>query len=319
MRQGILSNIIRRFFLFLIIFTSHTNLLAADAQESILIEDGRYYFSFTPKILGDRIQNDYSLGLFYTEARRFGGEIRYRNTNSFGLNEIWDIDDSMLAIRQESFEVHLMPVRYQFLRGDMLSMRAGAGAYYNYSKSDNRGYFLYHPAGPDSYNAYHYNFSGHSVGPMLDADINFNWRFLYASFSAGLAPVYYLDQTQEWYLSPLMSPASYSVSSGEMSGPYYYLNLDVAFDFFGIFSLFGTMFFEYNRLCYRSIDTGITSGWTEIDTKDEFITLALEISILIKMGRSGIMPQIGYGRTFNEQGGGDSYFIIGLKNFGFRF
>jgi hypothetical protein len=46
---------------------------------------------------------------------------------------------------------------------------------------------------------------------------------------------------------------------------------------------------------------------------EEYKVLALEISLLINLGAGGFMPQIGYGRTFDEATGGRNYLLIGVK------
>jgi len=165
---------------------------------------------------------------------------------------------------------------------------------------------------------------------MLDAGLNWRGEFFYGSFSAGVVPVFYLNQKQTLNLSPLMDPPSYSVSGGSASGPYYYLNLDMAF-VTKYFSLFFTLFNEFSRLSYTSIDFDDNGAWVGSDITQDYKVLALEISLLLNLEalnldgmietmiirryqkKYGMNVQIGYGRTFDEATGGRNYLLIGIK------
>jgi len=298
--------------------------LAATAEESgFNIDLGRLFFSFSPKILEDGTQNDYSVGFFYNNALKTSGELRFRTINtSFFLDDdaIWDITDSMLSGSQEAYEVFLLPFNYHFFRTEYFSFSLGAGVYYNFNKTHEKGYLndstLYYPAGPDNYNLFKYDFSGHAIGPMADAVLNLRWGIFYGSFSAGIVPFFYFNQKQTLVLSPLMTPDSFTVSSGSLSGPYYYLNLDLAVSF-NYFSLFVTLFNESSKLSYSAIGFGEAVEWASPDVTVNYITLALEVSVLINLGSSDLIPQIGYGRLFDTQGGGKNYFLVGVKKFQF--
>jgi len=108
-----------------------------------------------------------------------------------------------------------------------------------------------------------------------------------------------------------MNPPAYTVSGESSSGPYYYLNLDLALDLKYV-SLFFTLLNEYSRLSYTAAGIGDSGAWTSSDVTEEYTVLALEISLLINLGAGGFMPQIGYGRTFDETGG-KNYLLLGVK------
>ena len=311
-------------FVIFIIFVFISCCLFAQEPEAPGI-DLLHYYSFTPKILEDGTQNDFTFGSFYNaktemQEQKFSGEVRGRTIKTSGMGEIWDITDSMLTSENETYEVFFLPGNYQFLSLSNFSLRAGIGAYYNFNKAYRKGYFndksLYEdPLKPDHYNAYVYDFKGHAVGPILDLDISFKWKFLNLSFSGGVVPIYYFYQDTSLKLSPLMTPSEFSVSGGETSGPYYYLNLDLAVNFFDYVTLFVTLFNEYSNLKYNSITFDEAGAWTSLAVTDEYRTLALEISLLINL-KGGLFSQLGYGRTFDEENGGKNYFILGVKKLG---
>jgi len=287
-----------------------------EKSEGFELDLGRFYLSFNPKIFEDGTQNDYSFGIFYNDALKWGGEIKFRTIDTSGNDTIWEITDSMSAYKQKAYEVFLLPVNYHFFRKAGFTMRAGAGIYYNYNKSETRGFFndssLYEPAGPDHFNNYNYDFSGHALGPIVDIGISWRGGFFYGSFSAGVVPISYFNQKQSLKISPLMEPPSFSVSGESASGPYYYLNLDAAV-ITKYFTLFITLFNEFSRLSYTSIGFDDNGEWTGSDITQDYRVLALEISLLINLGPGGLLPQIGYGRTFEEESGGRNYLLIGVK------
>jgi len=110
-----------------------------------------------------------------------------------------------------------------------------------------------------------------------------------------------------------MTPPEFSVSGESASGPYYYLNLDFAVNFLKYFTLFVTLFNEFSRLKFNSIEFDDNGRWTSIDTTEDYNTFALEISLLVNLGSGSFMPLIGYGRTFDEETGGKNYFMLGVK------
>ena len=299
--------------IFIVLFSVN---VGATEPEGFNLENERYSLSITPKLLEDGAQNDLSFNLFYTDEMKFGGEIRLRTIKTSGLGDIWEITDSMLTLKNETYEAFVLPLNYQFIRGDNFSLRVGLGAYYNFNKSASRGYFndssLYEPEGPDNYNAYVNDFSAHAVGPMLDVDFSLKWKFLYISFSGGVTPVFYFNQSQSLLLSPLMGPSLFSVAGGSASGPYYYLNLDVSFNILNYACIFITLFNEYSRLSYESIGFIESGGWAAVNITEVYKTFALEVSLLINLKADGFMPLIGYGRTLD----GKNYFMLGVKKLG---
>jgi hypothetical protein len=302
----------------LINFFIFISLLVAKETKGFDLELGRYYMSVTPKVLEDGVQYDLSFGLFYTDAMKLAGEIRFRSVKTSGNDEVWEIADSLLAWDQQVYEVFLLPLNWHFFKKSGFTLRAGAGLYYNYSRLEEKGYFndssLYEPAGPDHYNAYGNDFTGHALGPMLDAGLSWHKGSFYASFSSGVVPIFYLNQKQAWKLSPLIHPPSYTVSGESSSGPYYYFSLDMALNL-KYLSLFFTLFHEYSRLSYTAVGFDDAGTWTSFDVIKEYRVLALEISLLINLGLGGFMPQIGYGRTFDEASGGKNYLLLGVKKF----
>jgi hypothetical protein len=188
--------------------------------------------------------------------------------------------------------------------------------YYEYNKLNENGYFndssFHDPPGEDSYNAYTNDFTAHAIGPLLDIGVKYKKSIFYGAFSFGSVPIYYLNRKQSWKLSPFMYPASYSVVSEGVYGPYFYASLDVTVNLKYI-SLFASLLGEYSRLRYTAAGFDSEGAWTDIEEKVENKVLFFEISILIPLGKSGIKPQIGYGRKFDEATGGGNYLIFGAR------
>ena len=301
-------------FLFICISTLH---LKAEENKGFNLDLGRYYMAVTPKALEDGVQTDLLFGFFYTKAVKIAGEIKFRSIKGSANDQVWGIEDSLLTRDRQVYEIFLLPLNYHFFRKSGFTLRAGAGIYYDYNELKEKGYFnsstLYEPAGPDVYNAYDNAFAGHALGPLLDAGLSLNKKFFYGSLSFGIVPIFYLNRKQSWRLSPYMSPPLYAVSSESSCGPYFYLNLDMAFNLKYV-SIFFSLIDEYTRLNYTAAGFNDTTGtWADVDEKTENKNLAFEISLLINLGAGGFMPQIGYGRAFDDVTGGKNYFLIGVK------
>jgi len=306
------------FFAFLLI--SAVFPAAAQEAEGFSLDFGRYNMSLTPKVLEDGAQTDFSFGIFYTNAMKFAGEIRLRYESESANDIVWGINDSLLTRDRTVFELFFLPVKYHFFKGQDFSLYAGAGLYYEYNKLQENGFFndssLYEPAGPDHYNAYVNDFTGHAVGPLIDAGVNYQNNFFYGSLSVGVVPVFYMDRSQTWKLSPFMDPPSYNVASKGFSSPYFYINLDAAVSF-RYFSLFASLLYEYSRLSYIAAGFTDSGTWSDVAQIFEYRNLAFEISVLVNLGYGGFMPQIGYGRIFNEVTGGSNYIVVGVKKLWF--
>jgi len=291
-------------------------LLPLAAEDGFNLDIGRYYMSVTPKVLNDGVQTDYSFGFFYKEAGKIAGEIRFRHIKGSDNDEVWDISDSLLARDRTVYELFFLPLNWHFFRKSGFNLRAGLGGYYDYNSLAEKGYFndssLYEPAGPDTYNAYINKFTGHALGPLLDVGLSWKKGFFYSELSFGIVPVLYLIRNQTWMLKPYMTPASYSVSGNSVCGPYYYLTLDMAFNFKYI-SVFFTLLNEYSVLKYTTAGFTETGAWGEVSEKSKNKVLAVELSILLNLGLGGFKPQIGYGRTFDEASGGSNYLLLGVK------
>jgi hypothetical protein len=77
-------------------------------------------------------------------------------------------------------------------------------------------------------------------------------------------------------------------------------------------SLFASLLGEYSRLQYTAAGHDAKYEWTDVEVETENKVLFFEISILIPLGKNGIQPQIGYGRRFDEAGGGN-YLMLGAR------
>jgi len=290
-------------------------------EDGFDLDPNRFSLAVTPKILDDGVQTDYMFGLFYTDTLKSAGEIRLRSIKGAKNDTVWGIKDSLLTRERQVIEVFLLPFNYHFFRKSGFSLRAGAGLYYDYNKLKEKGYFndslLFEPSGPDHYNAYVNDFKGHALGPLLDTGLHFNSKYFKTLFSFGVIPIFYFNRNQHWKLSPFMDPApSYSVASKSSCGPYYYLNFDAMLSLKYI-TLLVSLIHEYSKLNFTAAGFDDTGLWADVNEEIINKTLALEISALINLGRLGIMPQIGYGRTFDEISGGKNYLLLGAKKIWF--
>jgi len=295
------------------------SLLFAEEPEGFALDIDRYYMSVTPKILEDGVQTDLLFGMFYTDAMKMAWEIRLRSVNGAANDTINDIEDSLLARERQVYEVFFLPLDYHFLRKSGFTLRAGAGGYYNYNKLYENGFFndrdLYYPAyTEDHYSAYTNDFTGHAAGPLLDIGLAYSGKYISSSFSFGCVPFYYLKRDQLLKITPYMNPTPvYTVSSESTSSPYLYQILDVAVNLKYV-SLFFSLINEYSRLQYTAAEiSGATGEWTNLEVEKINKTFALEISLLVNLGKSGFMPQLGYGRIFDEVSGGGNYMLFGVK------
>ncbi|MDR2543338.1 MAG: hypothetical protein LBC80_07825 [Treponema sp.] len=270
----------------------------------------RYNLSFTPKILEDGIQNDFSFGLFYSNEKKMAGEIRMKHTRGAANDTVWDIEDSLMTRDQQVYEFFLLPLNYHFLRTSGFSMRAGGGLYYEYNKLNENGFFN------DSvfYNAYANDHTASAIGPLFDLGISYRGSFFSSTLSFGLVPVFNLNRKQTWKLSPMMNPNPlYSVASQSRCGPYTYLYWDSIFNF-NYFSLFFSFLNNRSNLNYTAAGfNDLTGDWADIKEEIKYKARAIEISILIHLKESYFHPQIGYGRIFNEVTGGGNYLLFGVK------
>jgi hypothetical protein len=79
------------------------------------------------------VQTDLSFGLFYTDAMKLAGEIRFRSVKTSGNGEVWEIADSLVTQDQQVYETFLLTLNWHFFRKAGFTLRAGAGLYYNYN------------------------------------------------------------------------------------------------------------------------------------------------------------------------------------------
>ena len=306
------------YILFFILYITAVPLTAQESSDGFALDIGRYSISITPKILQNGVQNDTSFGLFYTESKMIAGEIRLRSINEALSDTVWGIDDSLLTRESRVFELFFLPVSYYFIRTDYFSLKAGTGVYYENNKQKENGFFndrdFNESSGEDVYNSYINDYLGHSIGPLVDIGINYKYAFFKSALSFGIVPVFYLSRNQSWKLHPFMSPVpSYTAAGESICGPYYYLSLDISFDI-KFFTILLTLLNEYSIINYLGIGFNNDTGeWADVKEKIEYKKFAFEISVLINLGLSGIKPQIGYGRTFDEITGGANYLLLGVK------
>jgi len=121
------GNILTHAVLFSLYFLFSLSPLAAE-ETGFDLALGRYYMSVTPKVLEDGVQTDLSFGLFYTDAMKLAGEIRFRSVKTSGNGEVWEIADSLATRDNQVYEAFLLPLNWHFFRKAGFTLRAGGGA-----------------------------------------------------------------------------------------------------------------------------------------------------------------------------------------------
>jgi hypothetical protein len=254
-----------------------------------------FSFSLSPKILEDGSIIDLGLGLDY--AGHLRGELRFRNTISSKNEEIAGVADSLNAVNENIFEVFFLPVEYAFVKSSYVSLRAGAGVYYEYDKLSEKGFFNMpelEDIGRERVNAYKNDFAMHVIGPLLDAGVDFNTGWLNTSLSLGIVPLFFLTATQKTSIVPLLDPhhADYTQDTG--GSPYFYARLDSTF--FKYINL--VLLYDAAQLRYKSIDFDDNLHWITPESTVFTQSLKIETSLLLPLGSMSF--QVGYGYTFDS-------------------
>ncbi|MDR1902516.1 MAG: hypothetical protein LBQ88_09585 [Treponema sp.] len=258
---------------------------------------GNFNFSLSPKILKDGSITDIGLGLAYTDA--WSGEVRFRNTSVSKNEEFQDVADSLNAVNESIFEVFFLPAQYSFVKTPAMRLWAGGGLYYEYNRLEEKGFFnmpILEQLNPpkERVNSYTSESSMHIFGPLLDAGGVYNAEWFSLTFSAGIAPVFFLQSARKMDIVPLIAQgAEYDQST--WGSPYFYLSLDgVIFKYVNI-----VLLYDFVQLDYKIVDFDLGFNWITPEQKLVSQSFKIEASALAPLG-GGIRAQIGYGFTFDS-------------------
>jgi hypothetical protein len=142
-------------------------------------------------------------------------------------------------------------------------------------------------------NSYTNEFSMHIIGPLIDADIDYNAKWFDVSLSTGLVPVFFLHSTQKMGMIPLLDTNYAEYDQDIWGNPCFYPSLDsILFKSINL-----VLLYDFAKLNYKVIDFGGSLNW--INPEREMVTQSfkVEASALLPLGGNMSAP-IGYGYTF---------------------
>ena len=278
---------------FLLIFLLFPCLIFSQEKQSFNL--GNASFFLDTKIMEDGTITNIGFGLGYSAI--FGGEIRGRFSKTSRNEELDDPDiaDSLIAMNETIFEMFFLPFQYRFTKNNNLRLWLGAGFYYEYQKSDEKGFIdmpILESVGQERVNSIKDDFSLHLFGPLLDAEFNFSSEWFNISFSGGIVPIFLLTAKEKYSMFPLI-PKPVDHSQKTFGSPYFYLGLNsVLFQYVNF-----KILYNYAQLKYQIIDFDESLAPIHPNTTVVTQSLMFEISALIPIGGLGF--QIGYGYMMN--------------------
>jgi hypothetical protein len=258
-------------------------------------------------ILEGGFQPNFSLAYRYAPSTE--GELRVRYTEQSYNGSLYDLEESLTANDEKTYEVFLLPFRYIFSYNSLLSLNAAAGAYYEHNALEQRGYFNHPDLAPDSLNMYNNEFSMSVLGPLLEGGLRFQTpvkdidlgrlsfqaRIADITLDAGIVPLFYLRRDQSTRMAPFMGNAYFNHSQDTSGSPYFYGKLGGAF--FRYLNL--SVLYQYARLDYDIIAINSDTGeWGTLQESFVSWSYKLEAFVLLPFGGDfGI--RVGYGHSFD--------------------
>ena len=271
---------------------------------------GNFSFFLSPKILKEGAVTDFGFGLNYSE--QWGGELRLRFTNIAENEELIGVADSINAKQESIFEIFLLPAEYSFFRSSGKKAWLAFGAYYEYDKLSEKGFFnmpsLENLSPPrERVNSYTNEFSMHVAGPLIDLGFFYAIKgqggalpLLDINFSGGIAPVFFLASSQKMGIVPLLDPDYAEYDQQTWGSPYCYVSLDtVILKYVNL-----VLLYDFSRLKYQVIDFDDNLNWIRPEQTAAVQSFKIEASLLIPLGF--MWAQIGYGyslglKRFNDE------------------
>jgi hypothetical protein len=258
--------------------------------QDMSLDLGVVSFFMDTKILNDGSIFNIGLGLKY--KNNLGGEIRGQFEKTARNEEAEGVDDSLIAVNESVYEIFLLPVQYRSTVKNNFQWRAGAGLYYEYQKSGQKG-FLDMPELEDSgkarVNSYTDNFSLHLFGPLAEVGVFFNTEQFKVNLSGGVVPVYFLTTDEKQRMFPLFDAVSHSQKAWD--SPYFFAGLDSYIFKYACL----TAKYSFAKIEYEVID--FDNNFSPVFPVKSVVSRSLmfEASALIPFKSVGMSLQIGYG------------------------
>jgi len=267
-------------------------------SEEVNFDLGNFNFFLSPKIMKDGSITDFGIGLYYSE--KLSGEFRIRYTTISKNEELSGVSDSLNAINENTFELYLLPTKYDFLHNNNSRLWVSGGVYYEYDKLNEKGFFnmpkleLLTPP-RERVNSYANDFSMHLLGPLAETGILFDLRFLKTTFSAGVVPIFFMYSSQNMSIIPLLDLNRAKYSQNTWGSPYFFCIFEsTIFKYVNI-----VLQYDYMKLNYKGIDFDANLNWINPEKITITQSIKIEASALIPWG-GNLSAQIGYGYTFDS-------------------
>jgi len=240
----------------------------------------------------------FSIGFGLNYKNNWGGEIRGQFEKSAKNEEANDsfVSDSLVAVKESIYEVFLLPVQYRSTASQNFQWRTGAGLYYEYQESKQKGFFdmpELEDSGLHRVNSFTDDFSMHLFGPLAEAGIIYNTEHFNINLSGGVIPVYFLTAAEKQRMFPLFDAVSHSQRT--WGSPYFFLGLDsILLKYAGL-----AVKYNYAKLEYDVID--FNDNFTPVFPKRNVVSRSVmfEVSALIPFKSVGMGLRIGYGHMLN--------------------
>ena len=268
---------------------------------SVFAQEHTSYFKnltifLTPRILADGSITDFGIGLAYSEKWR--GDLNLRYTAIAKNEELQNVDDSLNAVKDNIFEIFLLPGKFKILNTYNSSFYLGCGIYYEYEKLKEKGFFnipALESLGKERVNSYSNNFSMHIIGPLLVIGFDYKTKYLNVALYSGIVPIFFLISSQKMSITPLLDPNYTTYSQKTIGSPYFYLDTDmVLFKYINIICLY-----DFAILKYKNIDFNENLDWYVPDRKVETQSVKIEAAVLVPMTDS-MSARVGLGYTFDR-------------------
>ncbi|WP_461255305.1 hypothetical protein [Treponema sp. R80B11-R83G3] len=287
-------------------------------SQSSSLSFGNASFFMDTKVMKDGSIVNVGFGLNYSDV--LGGEIRGLIEKTSTSEELDDpaVSDSIIVNNETVYELFFLPIQYRHTINENFNWQAGAGLYYEYQESREKGYLDMPILGSQRLNSYTDDFSMHILGPLIDVGIKFDSEKFSIGFSGGIVPVYFLTAAENQRMFPLFDTVNHSQET--WGSPYFYLGLDsVLFKYVSLSAKY-----NYSQLKYEVIDLDYdqnTNKFFPIFPESTVVSQSLmfEASLLIPVG--GMYIQIGYGYMLNfytlnndsPVSGDKHYFILSAR------
>jgi hypothetical protein len=286
---------------------------SANKSEFDLVLGKLSFFLYT-NVLKNGSQTDFSLGYQYTPLTE--GELRLSYIKESYNDTMYDLEESLMANDEQTFEIFLLPFRYNFFSDALLNFNAAAGVYYEYNMLKQHGYFNHPAFAPDSLNIYLNSFSMHLFGPLVEASTSLEIQAIDIELSVGIVPVFYLRRDQSVKMKPFMGTGFFDYSQNTGGSPYFYGELSgMFFKFLSVSLLYEHACIDYGAIAY---DAG--RNWAILEEELVSRSFKIEAAVLLPLGEN-FFVRLGYGHSFDTLELNSStpvqdnkhYFIIGSK------